>query len=89
MYTFVLQGGRRRRDRLYKRAKKPRTIQTWELYKVARNNYVRELKSAKDHRQVNKSNNFPSSRPWWQTVEGLLKLKINLLLFQHLASKTA
>ena len=75
-YTSKLRCLRRRRDRLYKRAKNNRTIQTWELYKVARNNYVHELKSAKDHfeqRQVDKINNFPSSRPWWQTVKGLFK----------------
>ena len=77
-YTSKLRCLRRRRDRLYKRAKNNRTIQTWELYKVARNNYVHELKSAKDlfeRRQVDKINNFPSSRPWLQTVKGLFKTK--------------
>ena len=77
-YTSKLRCLRRRRDRIYKRAKNNRTIQTWELYKVARNNYVRELKSAKDHfeqRQIDKINNFPSSRPWWQTVKSLFKTK--------------
>ena len=46
-YTSNLRCLRRRRDRLYKRAKYNRTIQTWELYKVARNNYVRELNPPK------------------------------------------
>ena len=79
-FTAALRRLRRRRDRLYKLAKRSNKPNVWELYRQARNVYVQEIKEAKvnyELLQVNKINNSisSSSRSWWQTVKGFFDFK--------------
>ena len=65
---------------LYKKAKRTATFTAWELYRQARNLYVKEITQAKlnyEQRQIDKINNFApgSSRSWWQTVKVFYKSK--------------
>ena len=79
-YTSELRRLRRKRDRLFHRAKCNNLAETWQLFRSARNTYVHAIKTAKEtykQRQINKLNICDSSRSWWQTLKCLTNLKQN------------
>ena len=80
-YSNVLRALRRRRDRLFHKARSNNTFDPWQNYRECRNFYVSELKSAKEEYEVRQSSKLDppsiSGHSWWQTITSLLSLDKN------------
>ena len=79
-YTSELRRLRRRRDRLFRRAKRSNSAETWHLFRASRNTYVHAIKIAKEdylRRQIEQLNCCDSSKSWWLTMKGLTNFKRN------------
>ena len=77
----VLRALRRRRDRLFHKARSNNTFDSWQNYRECCNFYVSELKSAKEEYETRQSSKLDSpsisGHSWWQTIKILLLLDKN------------
>ena len=91
-YNNVLRALRRRRDRLFHKARSNNTFDSWQNYRECRSFYVSELKSAKEEYEIRQGSKLDSSsisgHSWWQTIKSLLSLE-KILLVLHFYLITA
>jgi len=75
-YTNTLRALKRRRDRLFSKAKTKNTLEAWTTYRQSRNEYVHSIKTAKDQYEQNRFDNHNEealgSKSWWQSIKCFL-----------------
>ena len=75
-YTNLLRSLKRRRDRLFSRAKSTNSPAAWANYRHCRNTYVHSIKEAKDQYNISQANKLDNQnlngRSWWQTIKTFL-----------------
>ena len=76
-YNNILRQLRRRKDRLFKKAKCLDNVQAWERYKNARNEYFNTISAAKKEFDESKYqylvNENNSSKKWWTLIKQVQK----------------
>ena len=74
-YSNNLRLLKRRVDRLYKNAKKRKTVLSWDRYKTLRNQYQSALDEAENNFKKSRAASLQdckNTRQWWKTVKNML-----------------
>jgi len=72
-YNNTLRALKRRRDRLFTKAKTLNTPAAWDNYRQCRNTYVHSIQDAKQEHDLKQTNELNDqsvgSKSWWQTIK--------------------